>query len=142
MARPPKDKSEVQERLRREQEAFDQEIAALRARRAEKLREIQDEIARIDAREREAKRKVHQRMAFVIGEFLLREGPDAELVQTITGSPAFEAFTRGPRYRGARPFFGLSELAPPAADPTAKPPADGAPAPEGAPAALLAGAAR
>jgi hypothetical protein len=101
---------EIEAAVRAELVRRDQEIARVRAEAAAAIRELEEQRRRADAAQRESQRKVKQRMAFVLGEFLLRNGLEDPTVRAIVESDAFDMFTRAVRHRGARAHFGLAAV--------------------------------
>lgn len=88
----------------------DAQIAKIRESAGETLEELQDEMRKLEQTERQRQRKQRQRAAFVLGEFLLRDGLEDATVQAIVASGAFDTFTRSKSHRGARKIFGLPEI--------------------------------
>ncbi|TAM73311.1 hypothetical protein EPN44_14365 [bacterium] len=77
---------------------------------AEEVREIERELALLEAAERRERRKEDAKRAWVIGEFVLRNGSEDQLYKAIVESPEFDEFLQGPRRAGLRKRFGLPEV--------------------------------
>jgi len=92
----------------------DAEIARIREETRLRLRDLDEERRELESGERARRRKARQRLAFVLGEFLLRNEDGDVLedatIRAIVESDAFDAFTRAPKYRSARSAFGLEDV--------------------------------
>lgn len=100
------------EQIRRDAEEAKKQITA---EANEEVKRIEREMAQLEASERREQKRKAQRMAFTLGEFLLRNGLKDSKLQAIIKSPEFDQFLGSAKRNSDRRRFGLPEIQPPSA---------------------------
>jgi len=98
------------EQIRRDAEEAKKQITA---EANEEVKRIEREMAQLEAVERRNQKRNVQRMAFTLGEFLLRNGADDPKLRAIIKSPEFDQFLGSVKRNADRRRFGLPEIHPP-----------------------------